>query len=85
VKKDCDVVFLGARVEKDLARLARLDAALKPAGSVWVIYPKGVKQITQAHVMAASKEHGFVDVKIVGFSETHSALKLVIPLSRRPG
>jgi hypothetical protein len=26
---------------------------------------------------------GLVDVKVAGFSDTHSALKLVIPLHRR--
>lgn len=33
--------------------------------------------------MAAGKEAGLVDIKVVRFSETHTALKFVIPLARR--
>ena len=33
--------------------------------------------------MAASKKAGLVDVKVASFSPTHTALKLVIPVSRR--
>jgi hypothetical protein len=56
---------------------------LKPAGAIWVIYPKGVKDITQAEVMAASKNACLVDVKVASFSPTHTALKLMIPVSKR--
>jgi len=35
------------------------------------------------HVIAAAKEAGLVDVKVVRFSDTHTALKLVIPVARR--
>ncbi len=33
--------------------------------------------------MAAAKKAGLVDVKVVSFSATHTALKLVIPVARR--
>jgi hypothetical protein len=35
--------------------------------------------------MAAGKAAGLVDVKVVRFSETHTAEKFVIPKSRRRG
>jgi hypothetical protein len=35
-------------------------------------------------VMAAGRTAGFVDVKVVAFSPTHSALKFVIPVKDRP-
>ena len=35
--------------------------------------------------MSAGKAAGLVDTKVVAFSPTHTALKFVIPLSRRLG
>lgn len=81
--KDSDWIFLGAEKPADLARLAKLKDALTPAGAIWVVYPKGVKTITQADVMAASKSAGLVDVKVCSFSATHTALKCVIPAAAR--
>ncbi len=82
-RKDSDLVFFGAERTADLGRLRKLVPYLKPSGAVWVVYPKGQPQITQADVMAAAKKSGLVDVKVVSFSATHTGLKLVIPLSRR--
>ena len=48
-----------------------------------MVYPKGQKHICEADVMAAGKAAKLVDIKVVGFSETHSALKMVIPVARR--
>lgn len=56
---------------------------LKRNGAIWVLWPKGQKRIKQSHVMAASKQAGLVDVKIVSFSERLSGLKLMIPVARR--
>ncbi len=56
---------------------------MKKNGALWVVYPKGQKHITENDVMAAAKSAGLVDVKVVSFSETHTALKLMIPLSHR--
>jgi hypothetical protein len=39
--------------------------------------------LTEAEVMAAGKEAGLVDVKVVSFSPTHTAEKFVIPVSAR--
>jgi hypothetical protein len=82
-RKDADLVFFGAAKKADLQGLHSLPACLKPAGAIWVIYPKGVKDITQAEVMAASKNACLVDVKVASFSPTHTALKLMIPVSKR--
>ena len=50
---------------------------------IWAIYPKGVQVIREAEVRAAAKQHGLVDVKNASFSDTHSGLKLVIPVAQR--
>ena len=64
--------------------LADLRDALAPAGALWVLRPKGCGAITESDVMAAGKAAGLVDVKVVRFSETHTAEKFVIPVSKRP-
>jgi hypothetical protein len=83
VKKGSDAIFYGANKRADLDRLPTLKAALDAAGALWVIRPKGVKEITEGDVMAAGKAAGLVDVKVVRFSETHTAEKFVIPVAQR--
>lgn len=82
-KKNSDAIFYGAATRGDLAKLDQLRASLAPNGALWVIRPKGVKEITEADVMNAGKAAGLVDVKVVRFSETHTAEKFVIPLANR--
>jgi len=81
--KDSDLIFCLFETPASLDRLAGLRGAIKPNGAIWTVYPKGRKDITQAAVMAAGKAAGLVDVKVVGFSETHSSLKWVIPVADR--
>lgn len=83
LKKDLDLVFLGAEQPADLDRLSEIRGKLSPAGAVWVVYPKGVKTITQQDVIRATKLAGLVDVKVAAFSKTHTALKAVIPVFKR--
>jgi len=56
---------------------------LAPTGALWIVRPKGTAAISDADVIAAGKIAGLVDVKVVRFSDTHSAEKLVIPLAKR--
>lgn len=83
VKKGSDAIFYGANKRTDLGRLATLKDSLDSAGALWVIRPKGGKEITESDVMAAGKAAGLVDVKVVRFSETHTAEKFVIPVAKR--
>lgn len=82
-KKNSDAIFYGASSAEELGRMATLKASLAQNGALWVIRPKGVKTITEADTMAAGKAAGLVDVKVVKFSETHTAEKFVIPVSSR--
>jgi hypothetical protein len=81
--RSVDLVFL--RVEKagELGRLASLRKAIAPAGAVWVLWPKGRKELREDDVRAAALATGLVDVKVVSFSDALSGLKLVIPLAQR--
>jgi len=67
-----------------LTRMDKLKRALKPNGAIWIIRPKGQPEISEQATMAAGKAAGLVDVKVVGFSPTHTAEKFVIPVSARP-
>lgn len=76
-------ILFGAESREDLARAKPLAARLAPAGALWIVYPKGQKHITENDVIAAARAAGLKDVKVVGFSATHTALKFVIPLAKR--
>jgi hypothetical protein len=82
-KKNSDAIFYAASSRDDLSRLATLKTSLARNGGLWVIRPKGVKTITEADTMAAGKAAGLVDVKVVKFSETHTAEKFVIRVADR--
>lgn len=83
LRRQSDVIFLAANRKEELARLEELRGSLQPAGAIWVIRPKGSADISEADVMNAGKAAGLVDVKVVRFSATHTAEKLVIPVKAR--
>jgi hypothetical protein len=82
---DTDVVLLGADSTEDLAGLEELAARIRPTGAIWVVSRKGkAATLRDVEVMAAAKSAGLVDNKVVSFSATHTSLRLVIPVARRP-
>ena len=84
LRKDLDLIFFAADSHADLNKLGRLKDSLKRDGAIWVVSLKGKQaRIRDVDVIAAAIEAGLVDTKVVGFSETHTSLKLVIPLARR--
>jgi hypothetical protein len=78
-----DVIFHFADSRAALSKLAALRAKLQPDGALWVVRPKGSAGVAEADVMKAGKDAGLVDVKVVRFSETHTAEKFVIPVAKR--
>jgi hypothetical protein len=83
VRKNSDATFVAVESSADLRRIASLAKSLAPAGALWAIRRKGLADASEALTMAAGKAAGLVDVKVVRFSETHTAEKFVIPKSRR--
>ena len=83
VVADSEWIFFAADSKEDLSALLKLSKSMKGAAALWIVYPKGQKQITELDVLAAGRKAGLKDVKVVGFSATHTALKFVIPLSHR--
>jgi hypothetical protein len=83
VTTDTEWIFFATDASKDLSQVSKLAKSMKGAAALWIVYPKGQKQITENDVIAAGRKSGLKDVKVVGFSSTHTALKFVIPVERR--
>jgi len=84
LRKDLDVIIFSADRHADLAKLGRLKGYLKRNGAIWVVSLKGRQaRLKDVDVIAAAIAAGLVDTKVVSFSETRTALKLVIPVARR--
>ena len=75
-------IFLLANAPADLRAVAKAAKNLVKAVSLWVVYPKGQKDITEVAVITAGRKAGLKDIKVVSFS-AHTALKFVLPVSAR--
>lgn len=86
-KKDF-IHFFADRESRLARRLPALRRALRPAGILWVSWPKrssGVEtDVTEGVVRRLALDGGLVDVKVCAVDEVWSGLKLVIPLAQRP-
>ena len=82
---ETDVVLLAADSTDDLAPLKTLATRIRPNGAIWVVSRKGkAATLRDVDVIDAAKAAGLVDNKVASFSATHTALRLVIPVARRP-
>ena len=82
---DTDLVFLAADEPAELDRLGELRTRIRPNGAIWVVSRKGrAATLRDVDVIGAAKDHGLVDNKVVSFSDTHTSLRLVIPVALRP-
>lgn len=79
-----DAALLGVASSAGLERIAALRARLAPDGALWVFYPKGRTDPSEADVLAAGRAAGLKDVKVARVSATHTGLKFVVPRARRP-
>ena len=83
---DTDIILVGAETFEDLSRLQDLAACIRPNGAIWVVSRKGkAATLRDVDVIEAAKAARLVDNKVASFSPTHTALRLVIPVARRPG
>jgi hypothetical protein len=80
---DPEHIFFAADSKQDFTALSKITKLMQGAAALWIVYPKGQKHITENDVLAAGRKAGLKDIKVVGFSVTHTALKFVIPLSDR--
>lgn len=79
-----DLIFIKVDGPRDVARIVRAAAHLRPDGALWVFHPKGRGARPNAgEVRAAGLAAGLVDNKICAYTESHTALRFVIPLAKR--
>jgi hypothetical protein len=83
VLRNSDIIFFGAEVVSDLAGVKKVVPSLASTGTLWIVYPKGRKEITELQVLNTGRDAGLVDTKVVGYSATHTALKFVRPKDTR--
>jgi hypothetical protein len=82
-RKDSDLIFLFADDHGSVARVAKLRPSIVSNGAIWIVYPKGRKELTENDVLAEGRAAGLKDVKVAKFSDTYTALKFVIPVEDR--
>ena len=83
VARNSDVIIVAINKARDLDAFTRLQASLKANGALWAVRPKATPEVSESTVMNAARAAGLVDVKVVRFSDTHTAEKFVRPkLSR---
>src|SRR2546430_1709307 len=83
VAADSEWIFFAVDSKEHLSALSKVAKSMEGAAALWIVYPKGQKHITENDVLADGRKSGLKDVKVVGFSLTHTALKFVIPFSQR--
>jgi hypothetical protein len=82
---ETDIVLLGADSIDALAPLADLAGRIRPNGAIWVVSRKGrMATLRDVDVIEAARSAGLIDNKVVSFSATRTALRLVIPVALRP-
>lgn len=81
---ETDVVLLGADTREALEPLEALAGRIRQNGSIWIVSHKGKDAtLRDVEVIDAARAAGLVDNKVVSFSPSHTALRLVIPRSLR--
>ena len=83
IAANSELVFASVESSKELSDVAKFAKSVKGAAGLWIVYPKGKKEITETDVIGAGRKTGLKDVKVVGFSPTHTALKFVLPVEKR--
>jgi hypothetical protein len=84
VRDAADIAFLRVDVRDGLdTSAAAAWRRVAPGGALWMIYPKGVRHITQDDVLRVGRALGLLDVKVVSFSDTHTGLRFVAPRAKR--
>jgi hypothetical protein len=80
----CDLIFYAVSDRADLVEVKNLARQLLRSGAIWAVYPKGKPQlIRDVDIIATAKAAGLIDNKVCKFSETHTALRLCIPVAKR--
>jgi hypothetical protein len=81
-----DLLFYRVRRPADLLGLSELRPRIRESGAIWVLREKGAaRTVSDVDVIEAARASDLVDNKIVSFSHTLAAMRLVVPLRLRGG
>lgn len=84
LRKNSQLIFYEADSEIELQKIESLKGYVTKDGAIWVVSRKGKQaKIRDVQVIVAAKAAGLVDNKVVSFSDSHTALRLVIPKALR--
>jgi hypothetical protein len=83
VPEGAPIIFFGAQTREALRKIQLLRARMVDTGVLWILRPKGGKDVSESDVLEAIRGAGLVDTKVVAFSKTHTAHKCVIPVELR--
>lgn len=78
-----DLLFLAVRARDELDRIPDMVRHVKPDGGLWVVYPKGRRDLRESDVLEAGRAAGLKDVKVARVSPELTALRFVRPLDAR--
>ena len=81
--KSSDLTFLAIDSLADLRKLAKVIQQLPLSAALWIVYPKGKKEVRESDVIGHGRATGLIDIKVVSFSATCTGLKFVRPKSAR--
>lgn len=73
--KDCQLAFLRLTHRDGLGKLIAVAQQLPFKINIWVVWPKGVAEITQADVMQTAASSGMGPSKTASFDDRHSSLR----------
>lgn len=82
-RRPVDLLFLGVRGRDELDRVAEMVGHVKVDGGLWVVYPKGRRDLRESDVLAAGRAAGLKDVKVARVSQELTALRFVRPPDAR--
>jgi hypothetical protein len=73
-----DMVLLFVEETKALSQLKQIPKSLAKSGCIWVLFPKGRKDIRHEDVVDHAKKAGLSESKSMAFSEKFSGLRLTV-------
>lgn len=76
-------ILLAVEKPTDIDKIVRVAEKMPRAAMLWVVHPKGVSGVKDTDIFAACDTAGLTYTKVARFSATHTAEKLVVPVSMR--
>lgn len=83
VPADAPMVLFRVTTPAGLSKLSAMAKRIARDGAIWVVHPRGDASVADTVIFAAGKDAGLTATKVVRFSDTDTAEKLVIPRAAR--